>query len=185
MKNRFYLKTRESKSERFSPYHAYEVYRGYDGTWYVDDDNGCTHGEKLMSKLEEYVNITEDTEAKIIALAPDVFFFKYTGHTNETFTKDKIYVLRLNKIDFSAENPYRNCIEGVEVPLNCEDPEVKIKTAYIKRCMERNSVSRAVHGVFDCVLQYRYDAEVETYTEWYKQENEWKIRTAKNIRRLS
>ena len=26
MKNRFYLQTRESKSERFSPYHAYEVY---------------------------------------------------------------------------------------------------------------------------------------------------------------
>lgn len=179
MKNRFYLKTRESKSERLSPYNAYKVYKGGNGLWYFEDDGGYCDGYKTMSEMEDAVRTKENTEAEIIALASDVFFFRYTGYTNETFTKDKIYVLRLNKIDFSAENPYRNCIEGIEVPLNCEDPEVKIKTAYIKRCMERNSVSHAVHGVFDCVLQCSCDAEVETYTEWYKQENEWKIRTAK------
>lgn len=127
MKNRFYLKTRESKSERLSPYNAYKVYKGGNGLWYFEDDGGYCDGYKTMSEMEDAVRTKENTEAEIIALASDVFFFRYTGYTNETFTKDKIYVLRLNKIDFSAENPYRNCIEGIEVPLNCEDPEVKIK----------------------------------------------------------
>ena len=102
MKNRFYLKVGESKSERLSPYNAYKVYKGYNGQWYFEDDCGYCAGYKTMSEMEDAVRTEENTEAEIIALASDVFFFRYTGHTNETFTKDKIYVLRLNKIDFSA-----------------------------------------------------------------------------------
>lgn len=177
MKNRFYLKTRESKSEQFSPYQAYEVYRGCDGTWYVDDDNGFSHGVKTMSELEEYLRLEEDTEAKIIALASDVYFFKYEWRTNEIFEKDKIYTLRLNKIDFSAENPYRNCIEGIETALNGSN--IEERTEKIKRCLRKEYLELAASEVLNCIFQYNYHYIFSDYIEWYTKQNECKMHTAK------
>lgn len=177
MKNRFYLKTRESKSERFSPYKAYEVYKGCDGTWYVDDDKGYSHGEKRMSELEECLRNVEDTEAEIIALADDVYFFKYLGRTNETFTKDKIYTLRLNQVDFSAEYPYKNCIEGVEAPLNGSN--IEWKTTRIKKCLRKEYFELAAEEVLMGIFQSNYNYSLSDYTEWYAQANEYKLRTAK------
>lgn len=55
MKNRFYLKTRESKSERLSPYNAYKVYKGGNGLWYFEDDGGYCDGYKTMSEMEDAV----------------------------------------------------------------------------------------------------------------------------------
>lgn len=52
MKNRFYLKVGESKSERLSPYNAYKVYKGYNGLWCYDDDYGYCDGYKTMSEME-------------------------------------------------------------------------------------------------------------------------------------
>ena len=177
MKNRFYLKTRESKSERFSPYQAYEVYRGCDGTWYVDDDNGYSYGSKRMSELEEHLRNEEDTEAEIIALAEDVCFFKYEGRTNEIFEKDKIYTLRLNKIDFSAENPYRNCIEGIETALNGSN--IEERTEKIKRCLRKEYLKLAASEVLNCIFQYNYHYIFSDYIEWYTKQNECKMHTAK------
>ena len=177
MKNRFYLKTRESKSERFSPYQAYEVYRRRDGTWYVDDDNGFSHGVKTMSELEEYLRLEEDTEAKIIALASDVYFFKYEWRTNEIFEKDKIYTLRLNKIDFSAENPYRNCIEGIETALNGSN--IEERTEKIKRCLRKEYLELAAQEILNCIFQYNYHYIFSDYIEWYTKQNECKMHTAK------
>lgn len=177
MKNRFYLQTRESKSERFSPYHAYKVYRGYGGAWYVDDDNGYNHGAKTMSELEEHLRLEEDTEAKIIALAPDVYFFTYKRRTNEIFEKDKIYTLRLNQIDFNAENPYRNCIEGIETTLNGSN--IEEKTAKIKRYLRKEQLELASREVLNCIFQSHYHYSLSDYIEWYTKQNEWKIHTAK------